>query len=43
MGAVFGIVLRGLLFVHTTLCELGHSLVAKVFGIPARQIVFLPL
>ena len=42
-GAIFGIVLMVLLFVCVTLHELGHSLVAKVFGIPVRQMVLLPL
>lgn len=42
-GAVFGIALMLLLFVCVTLHELGHSLVAKVFGIPVREILLLPL
>ncbi len=42
-GAVFGIALMVLLFVCVTLHELGHSVVAKFFGIPVRQIVLLPL
>lgn len=42
-GAVFGLALMILLFVCVTLHELGHSLVAKTFGVPVRQIVLLPL
>jgi Zn-dependent protease len=42
-GAVFGATLMILLFVCVTLHELGHSLVAKVFGVPVREIVLLPL
>ncbi len=42
-GAVFGIMLMTLLFMCVTLHELGHSVVAKFFGIPVRQIVLLPL
>jgi Zn-dependent protease/predicted transcriptional regulator len=42
-GAVFGAMLMILLFVCVTLHELGHSLVAKVFDVPVREIVLLPL
>jgi Zn-dependent protease/predicted transcriptional regulator len=42
-GALFGVVLMILLFTCVTLHELGHSIVAKLFGIPVREIILFPL
>jgi Zn-dependent protease/predicted transcriptional regulator len=42
-GALFGVVLMILLFTCVTLHELGHSIVAKRFGIPVREIILFPL
>jgi Zn-dependent protease len=42
-GEVFGVALMILLFVCITLHELGHSLVARAFGVPVRDITLLPL
>jgi len=42
-GAVFGVLLMSALFVCVVLHELGHSLVAKAFGLPVHEIVLLPI
>lgn len=41
-GALFGVLLVGLLFVCVTLHELAHSVVARSFQLPADEIVLYP-
>jgi Zn-dependent protease len=42
-GALFGVVATLLVFLSVTLHELGHSVVAKAFGVPVKDITLTPL
>lgn len=42
-GAIFGVFLMLALFACVLLHELGHSLAARTFGVPTKEIVMLPI